>query len=74
MVPFNTEGLYELRTIVLLETAPQSNKYNKIAFNKEQFKALTAFLSKEVMENGGFTVGDDNIKLPEDIQSIDFYN
>ena len=74
MVPFNTKELYELRTIVLLETAPQSNKYNKIALNKEQFKALTAFLSKKVMENGGFTVGDDNINLPEDIQSIDFYN
>lgn len=74
MVPFNIKELYELRTIVLLETAPQSNKYNKIALNKEQFKALTAFLSKKVMENGSFKVGDEDIKLPEEIQSIDFYS
>jgi len=74
MVPFNTEGLYELRTVVLIETAPQSNKYNKIALNKEQFKKLTLFLSTELIQDGGLIVEDDKINLPDDIQSIDFYN
>ncbi len=35
------EDLYNVRTIVLTETAPQSNKYAQVMFTEEQFKAFS---------------------------------
>jgi hypothetical protein len=46
MVPFNTEGLYELRFLMFIESAPQSNKYSQILFTQEQYKKL----SEAIME------------------------
>ena len=46
MVPFDVEGLYELRFLMFIESAPQSNKYSQVLFTKEQYKKL----SQTIME------------------------
>lgn len=46
MVPFNTEGLYELRFLTFIEESPQSNKYAQVLFTAEQYKKL----SQAIME------------------------
>jgi len=71
------EELYESRLIILLETAPQTNKYMQILLNKEEFKKVSeviANLSGEKEIDGrvevDLKVSDEEITLPENINSI----
>lgn len=40
--------LYSLRTIVLLEIEPQSNRYHQVVLNPERFKAMSSALGEKV--------------------------
>lgn len=37
--------IYETRMLIFLETEPQSNKYNQIMVNQEQFKIISDVIS-----------------------------
>ena len=63
-----------LRLLVFLETEPQSNMYNQVYLNKEQFKKISDIISKKVsvfeelrkgMEASAIVVSDDEYHLPD---------
>ncbi len=49
--PFKVDPstLYEQRLIVLLETGPQTNKYEQIIMNNEQFKKVTELVGSHTL-------------------------
>lgn len=40
--------LYEVRVAIMLETAPQSNTYQQIMFDKETFKEVSDFIRSKL--------------------------
>lgn len=72
------DKLNTVRMVVLMEEEPFSNKYNQVIVDKEQYKALSAFLydlvavKREDHECGNpkcdgrsFEVSDESITLPD---------
>jgi hypothetical protein len=70
----DTSDLYETRLILLLETYPQSNKYNRVVLSKEEFKNISLQLGKTVYDGDIQSVNielyDVEYELPESIRSI----
>lgn len=65
MIEISTTPFYELRIVVFMETAPQSNTYKQILLDQDQFGKMSQHLGKVI------TVPD---APPETVQSysIDF--
>jgi hypothetical protein len=68
--------LYETRTLVFLETAPQSNTYNQVLLDSDTFKKMTDVISVSLgravngIEDRSITSSEEEYKLP-DLQSYD---
>lgn len=76
------DELFVQRCVVLIETEPQSNKYQQVAFTPEQFKKFSFHLDslfekvemeglREDMAVTSVTLNDLEIPLPDNID--DFY-
>lgn len=71
--------LYEIRMIVLMETAPQSNRYQQVLLSREHFKAVSRAVERsgeqvECEVHGGthahLIVDDLEIAMPEHLASV----
>lgn len=47
MIEISSIDLYENRILIFLEISPQSNKYNQVVLTFEEFKNMTATISKK---------------------------
>jgi len=57
----DTGDFYSTRVLVFMETSPQSNKYNQLFLNAEEFKRMSLTLGTETGEKD--TNGNDIVKL-----------
>lgn len=64
---FDLTEIYCLRTLVFLETEPQSNKYNQVLLNSEMFKKMTDIISKKIKSG---EIEEREIKLSEEIYPL----
>lgn len=79
IMEINSTDIYGTRLLIFLETEPQSNKYNQVILDPEEFKktafSLGKVLSKE--DNGNdrvhFNISDEEYDLP-DLLEIDYGN
>lgn len=73
--PIDIEDLYHVRMVILMESEPQSNRYNQIRFLPEQFihvsDAIVECFERYKHEAGIPVDHTRYIKLPDDIQ--DYY-
>ncbi len=76
------DELYIQRLIVLLETEPQSNKYNQIILDPKQFKEVSNTIMyqfeqikdeniREGYEIVNLTLSEEEYSLPEEIKDIE---
>lgn len=70
-------AMYGIRVLVFIETDPQSNKYNQVLLNPEQFKAMTDTICRKEgkqldndLELTMMETSDEVYELP-DLQEID---
>lgn len=59
--------LYAIRTLVFVETEPQSNLYRQALLTQEQYKAMTTAISSNIIQ------GEDNLQTIEIELSDDIY-
>jgi ABC-type tungstate transport system permease subunit len=81
-IPFDVGELYTVRLIVLMEDAPQSNKYRQVILNPEQFKKVSdavaqQFVRVEEKDTKRLTaydivMSDELYDLPSNIQDITY--
>lgn len=69
----DTHELYTIRTLIFLETEPQSNKYHQVMLDQETFKKVTEVMSTLVKEGEiqevNLDLSEETYKLP-DLQDI----
>lgn len=58
--------LYVNRVLVFMETEPQSNVYNQVILNAEQFKAMSEHISEKTGNKLSKDVDEVNIELSEE--------
>ena len=55
-IKVDASELYQVRMIILLETSPQSNKYEQMIFTNKQYSDITKFIHENVYtQNGEWT-------------------
>ena len=69
----NIQELYTIRTLIFLETEPQSNEYHQVMLDQETFKKVTEVMSTLVKEGDiqqvNLDLSEETYKLP-DLQDI----
>lgn len=69
----DTHELYTIRTLIFLETEPQSNEYHQVMLDQEIFKKVTEVMSTLVKEGDvqevKLDLSEEIYKLP-DLQDI----
>lgn len=69
----DTHELYTIRTLIFLETKPQSNEYHQVMLDQETFKKVTEVMSTLVKEGDiqevSLDLSEETYKLP-DLQDI----
>lgn len=79
MIPIDASELYSVRMFIYFETSPQSNKYQRVVLNRDQYKLVSQFLYDVIAvkdkkdcgdplckaEHANFTTDDDVISLPD---------
>lgn len=69
----DTHELYTVRTLIFLETEPQSNEYHQVMLDQETFKKITEVMSTLVKDGDiqevNLDLSEETYKLP-DLQDI----
>lgn len=69
----DTHELYTIRTLIFIETEPQSNKYHQVLLDQETFKKVTEAMSTIIkdgeMQEVNLDVSEETYILP-DLQDI----
>lgn len=69
----NIQELYIIRTLIFLETEPQSNEYHQVMLDQETFKKVTEVMSTLVkdgeVQEVNLDLSEETYKLP-DLQDI----
>jgi len=52
-IKVDASELYQVRMIILLETSPQSNKYEQMIFTNKQYSDITKFIHENVYTKTG---------------------
>lgn len=47
-IPFDTKELYNLRMFIFIEKEPQSNKYQRLMLDADQYKKVTKYLASDI--------------------------
>lgn len=65
----DTHELYTIRTLIFLETEPQSNEYHQVMLDQETFKKVTEVMSTLVKEGEiqevNLDLSEETYKLPD---------
>lgn len=65
----DTHELYTVRTLIFLETEPQSNEYHQVMLDQETFKKVTEVMSTLVKEGEiqevNLDLSEETYKLPD---------
>lgn len=65
----DTHELYTVRTLIFLETEPQSNEYHQVMLDQETFKKITEVMSTLVKDGDiqevNLDLSEETYKLPD---------
>lgn len=72
LIEVDSSLLYECRFVILVEIAPQSNKYIQVPLSLDQFVEVSRFISERIGSKGvrvDNAIGNKIIRLPDTIRT-----